>query len=62
MGVEDNFTPFITIRVMYTTANKNPKALIYKASGTSGWRDLNSRPLEPHSRMQALFINGSSVY
>jgi hypothetical protein len=46
---------------MDNSAKENPEALILLASGKSGWRDSNSRPLEPHSKMEALFFNGSSV-
>jgi hypothetical protein len=36
MGVERRFWQFITIRSREQRATKNPEALIFKASGTSG--------------------------
>lgn len=61
MGVDHDLSRFITIRSESTAAQKNSEALILLASEKSGWRDLNSRPLEPHSKNEPLFFNASSV-
>ncbi len=47
MGVDSNFSPFITIRVKYITAQKIPEPLIFKAPGSLGEKIRTSGLLNP---------------
>ena len=58
MGVESNFSPFITIRVNIMTGKKIPEALILLASGRLGEKIRTSGLLNPIRMTNPYFSMG----